>query len=454
MNSIWIKYLPNFMRDRVDGRGNLQKLIGNTGWLLSDRILRIGIGLVVGVWTARYLGPDRYGLFNYAGAFVALFSIFATLGLDGIVVREVVNNPAQSEEILGTAFTLKFAGSGFTLITAVAAIQILRPSEPLVHQLVAIIAAGTIVQSLDTIDFWFQARVESRYSVYARTTAFLLVSAVKVFLILNKASLIAFAWVAFLELLLGGAGLVLAYRLNGQRLFAWRVSSHRIRQILKGSWPLALSGVAVTIYMRIDQVMLGQMLGNEAVGVYSAAIRLSEVWYFIPISIVASVTPSLIQSREASPAIYRYRLENLFRLMSVIGLGIAVPMTFASGFVARMLYGSQFAGVAPILAIHIWAALFVFLGVAQRPWDINEGLTKLALARTFIGAVVNVFLNFLLIPRYGPVGAAVATTVSYALSAVFLNAFSRRTRMIFTLQLKSMLPIVRGSNGKFGWSGR
>jgi PST family polysaccharide transporter len=191
--------------------------------------------------------------------------------------------------------------------------------------------------------------------------------------------------------------------------------------------------------------MLGQMLDNKAVGVYSAAIRISEVWYFIPISIVASVTPSLIEAKKVSTAIYNYRLANLFRLMSAIALVIAVPMTFASGIVARVLYGNQYEGVAPILAIHIWAALFVFLGVAQGPWNINEGLTSLALLRTVIGAAANVILNIILIPRFGPIGAAIATTVSYALSAVVLNAFSRKTRGIFKLQLSSMLMIRPGT---------
>jgi len=196
--------------------------------------------------------------------------------------------------------------------------------------------------------------------------------------------------------------------------------------------------------MKIDQVMLEHMVGNTAVGVYSAAIRISEVWYFIPMSIVASVTPTLIEARKVSFPLYYYRLANLFRLMSAIALGIAVPMTLASGFVARTLYGSQYEGVAPILAIHIWAALFVFLGVAQGPWNINEGLTKLALARTLTGAASNIFLNILLIPRYGAIGAAIATAISYALAAVFLNALSKKTQSIFLLQLRSMMPFLPG----------
>jgi PST family polysaccharide transporter len=432
------------MRHSVEGRGKLQKLIGNTGWLFADRILRLGVGLVVGVWIARYLGAEQFGLFNYAGAFVALFSIFASLGLDGIVIRELVNDPFRKDEILGTAFLLKLGGGAVTLAASVGTIYLLRPGDPMVHRLVAIIAAGTVFQAFDAIDFWFQSRVESRFSVYARSSAFLSVSILKIVLILNRAPLTAFAWAGSLEILLGSIGLVLAYRFHRQHLSAWRIDLHRIRETLKVAWPLTLSGIAIIVYMKIDQVMLGEMLGNTAVGVYSAAVRISEVWYFIPVSIVASVTPSLIEAKRNGAALYQKRLFQLFRLMSVIALSIAIPMTFASVYVVRALYSSQYEGAGPVLAFHIWAALFVFLGVAQGPWTINEGLTRLALVRTVIGAIANIFLNLLLIPPYGPTGAAIATTASYALSAVILNATSGRTREVFWLQLNSMLVFLPG----------
>jgi len=440
----WVRYLPEFMRHSVEGRNNLQKLIGNTGWLFADRILRLGVGLWVGIWTARYLGPEQFGLFNYSIAFVALFSVFATLGLDGIVIRELVENPGRKDEILGTVFTLKLAGGCVTLAAAEAFIYLLRPNDSTAHLLVSIIAAGTLFQSFDAIDFWFQSRVESRFAVYAKSSAFLAVSVLKIVLIVNHASLVAFAWAGSLEILLGSIGLVLSYRRHGQQLSAWRIDGKRIAEMLKAAWPLTLSGVAVIIYMKIDQVMLGEMLDDTAVGIYSAAVRISEVLYFIPVSIVASVTPALIAAKRTGIDLYRRRVFQLFRMMSVIALLIAVPMTFASDYAVRALYRSQYEGAGPILAVHIWAALFVFLGVAQGPWTINEGLTRLALFRTVSGAVVNVLLNLLLIPRYGPIGAAIATTASYALSAVLLNAVSGRTREIFWLQLKSILVFLPG----------
>jgi len=402
--------------------------------------------LWVGIWIARYLGPEQFGLFNYSIAFVALFSIFASLGLDGIIVRELVDDPSRKNEVLGTAFTLKLAGGCVTLAAAAVSIYLLRPEDSTVHLLVAIIAAGTLFQSIDGIEFWFQSRTEARFAVYARSSAFLAVSILKIVLIVNQASIVAFAWAGSLELLLGSIGLLLSYRHHGQRLSTWRIDGGRIGEMLKAAWPLTLSGIAVIVYMKIDQVMLGQMLDDTAVGIYSAAVRISEVWYFIPVSIVASVTPALIEAKRIGNALYRKRLFQIFRMMSVIALAIAIPMTFASGFVVRMFYRSQYDGAGPVLAVHIWAALFVFLGVAQGPWTINEGFTRLALFRTVIGAVVNVFLNLLLIPRYGPMGAAIATTASYALSAVILNSVSGRTREIFWMQLKSILVFIPGKS--------
>jgi len=418
----------------------------NTGWLLFDKILRLGVGLVVGVWVVRFLGPDRFGVFSFAFAFATLFSVFVSLGLDGVVVRELVSAPQEKNSILGAAFTLKLVGGIFALIVSLLAIYFLRPADFQVRAMVGIIAVGMIFQSLDVIDFWLQSQIEARVAVYARSIAFLLVSGLKVFLILTNAPLIAFAWAASLELALAGIGLVLVYRYTGHHILEWRPDSSRVRQLLGDSWPLALSSVAIIIYMKIDQIMLGEMLDSTAVGVYSAAVRISEVWYFIPAAIVASVSPSLFEASRTSQVIFDQRLEKLFRTVSLTALAIAVPMTFLSNFATRALYGNAYTGAGQILAIHIWAALFVFMGVAQNPWTIIEGQTKFALVKTTIGAASNVILNLLLIPRYAGIGAAVATTVSYALASFLLNVFNARSRKLFYLQLWSLLPIFQTRN--------
>ena len=174
MNQSWTRLLPSFIRSRLEGRQTLQKIISNTGWLFADRALRMGVGLLVSVWVARYLGPTQFGQLNYVIAFVALFATFATLGLDGIVVREVVRNPAAEWEILGSAFMLKLCGGALTAVGAVVFISVLRPGDILSRWLVGIVAAGAVFQAFDVIDFWFQSQVLSKYVVLAKNGAFLL----------------------------------------------------------------------------------------------------------------------------------------------------------------------------------------------------------------------------------------------------------------------------------------
>src|SRR5829696_232507 len=276
----------------------LHKILGNISWLLFERVLRMGVGFFVAVWIARYLGPEQFGLFSYAIAFVTLFSSIAMLGLDQIVVRDIVREKPNSDEILGTAFAMRLTAGVVVLLLTVGIVSLLRPGDELVHWLVAIIAAGMVFQPFDTIDVWFQSQVKSKYTVCAKSIAFLIASFIKIILVVVGAPLIAFAWVYLAEIFLGASGLVIAYQLYGHHLKKWRVHLARVWGLLSQGWPLIISGLAVIVYMRIDVVMLGELADSDAVGIYSVAVRLSEVWYFIPIAIVSSVLPSLIQAKQ------------------------------------------------------------------------------------------------------------------------------------------------------------
>ena len=418
----------------------LRGIIANTGWLFADRILRMGVGLFVGVWVARYLGVEQFGIFNYASAFVGLFITISTLGLDGIVVRSIVREPEKRSLILGTAFWLKLFGGVVALVLAVSCIVLVRRDDQLTIFLVAILSSVGIFQAFDTIDLWFQSQVQSKYSVIAKNTAFAIIALVKVFLISTHAPLIAFAWSGLGEVGLGAIGLMITYKISGYSPWLWSWSFPLAKTLLKESWPLILSGVTIMIYMKIDQIMLGEMVGDKAVGLYSAATRISEVWYFIPGAIASSVTPAIYAAKEISEALYYQRIEQFLRLLSGLAIVVAVPMSFLSGAIITILFGKSYEGSAYILAIHIWTSIFVFMGVGTSPWFIAEGLTQFALRRTIIGAVTNVFLNIFLIPAYGGVGAAIATVISQAFAAFFSNATHPKTRKLFYLQVKSLLP--------------
>jgi PST family polysaccharide transporter len=422
-------------------RPKLRAVIANTGWLVGDRILRMGVSLIIGVWVARYLGVQQYGLFNYAAAFVSLFSPFATLGLDSLVIRDLVHDSSKKEEILGTTFWLKVLSGVCSLLLALGCIFLLRKNDLLTIGLVAILSAVAIFQALDTIDFWFQSRVQSKYSVIAKNTAFVIVAFIKVALITIHAPLIAFAWATLAETALGAVGLAIIYKVKGYSILSWRWRFPLAKSLLKESWPLMFSVFAIVIYVKIDQIMLGQMVGDGAVGIYSAATRISEIWYFIPMTIASSVTPSIYEAKQTSEVLYYQRIKRFLRLMILASLAISLPMSFLSGRIITLLFGNGYGGAGTILSIHIWASLFVFMGVAISPWYIAEGLTHLAMYRTLIGAITNIILNIFLLPRYSGLGAAIATVISYSFSDFFSNAIHPKTRKIFILQIQSILMI-------------
>jgi PST family polysaccharide transporter len=410
--------------------------IGNAGWLMADRVVRMGFGLVVGVWLARYLGPTQFGSLNFAMSFVALVGTVTTLGLDSIIIRNIVRDPSHSNEILGTAFVLRFWTSFFTCLLIVSA-RLLGADHDVNSVLVAILSLTLVFQSFDVIDSYFQSQVQSKFTVVAKNAAFLIGTAIRLLLIFLHKPLWWFALAYTLEIGLGAVGLTIAFRWSGGDFSIWSAHKARAVQLLKESWPILFSGMAIMIYMRIGVIMLEAMKGNQAVGIYATATKVSEVWYFVGTAIVSSVSPAIMRSID-NPKIYYSRIERLFCLMSLISLLVGSFIALSAPLIIRLLYTDAFAAAAPVLAVHVWASVFVFLGIAQSPWDLSQNLLKLSFYRTLAGAVANILLNFILIPKYSAMGAAIAVVVSYGISAVIGNVFSERTRPIFYMQLRSL----------------
>lgn len=440
-NASWHRFLPRAVRDRLDGRHGLQAVLSNSSWMFGDKILRMIMGLLVGVWTVRYLGPTQLGLLNFSGAFAGLFAAFATLGLDSLVVRDLVHEPSRQNTLLGTAFVMKLVAGTLSVLAAVVAIAIVRPGETLTLYIVLLSSAIYIFQSLFVIDFYFQAKVQSKYTVYSTTSAFLVISAVKVTLLVTNASLLAFAWAGLAEFILGSMFLVVAFRANHQSLKLWSFDKTVAWTLLRHCWPLILSGLAIMIYMRIDQVMIGQMLGDHDVGLFSAAVRISEMWYFVPLALASSVFPAIIASKKLGEAIYYERLQKFFTLMTWLGLIVAIVVSLARNWITHLLYGDAYAASASVLGIHIWAGVFVASGVASSGWFIVEHLQKIAFYRALGGGFVNVALNFVLIPRYGIEGAATATVISQGLASIVFDVVNPKTRPIFWMKLKAFDPM-------------
>ena len=430
--------LPNIILRRFSSRPELVKIIDNIGWLFFDKILRMGVGLIVGVWVARYLGPEQFGLFNFAIAFTALFGAVAALGLQGIVVRDIVQDPNCKEETLGTAALLHIIGGAITYALIIGGIFWVRPDDPLAKSLVAIVGSVMLLQASQVAVYWFESQVQSKYTVWVQNAVFLVMAATKVVLILNNAPLIYFAWLILFEAAAVAVILFIVMGLRGQSLRNLRVSISRARSLLHDSWPLILSAIAITVYMKIDQVMLGQMLNNEAVGVYSAAVRISEVWYFIPTAIVTSVFPAILKAKKRSDEEYYAHLQKLYDLMVWLSISVALPMTFLSRPIVMFIFGVDYIEAGSVLSIHIWAAVFVFLGVASSKWFLAENRQTLNFYRTLLGAIANVIMNLILIPISGAIGAAISTVISYAVAAFLADSIHKETRPVFFMKVNSL----------------
>ena len=394
----------------------LRKILGNVGWLFAERLLTMILAFLVGIWVIRYLGSENFGKLSYTTSFVALFSAIAQLGLNAIVVRNIVHEEKAAPEILGTAFVLKLIASLLTIVIIGIAIWTFE-TDPNVRWMTLIIAFSLMFSAFDAIEFWFQSQVLSGVLAILRSVQLIMSSLVKLSFIAFKLPLMAFVWLILAEQVVKVLGMLWVYLKYHQSMLRWRFNWSKGWQMLQDSWPLILSGVMVTIYMKIDQVMLGNMANAQAVGNYGAAVRFSEIWYFIPMAVCSSVFPAIIRAKQRSREEYYARLQQLYDLMAWIALVIAVPMTFASVPLLTTLLGKEFAEAGTILAWHIWAGPFVFLGVARSNWLMAENFTRFSFLTTSLGAIVNVWLNFLLIPTYQGVGAAIATIIAYAVAS-------------------------------------
>jgi PST family polysaccharide transporter len=419
----------------------IKQILFNTGWLMADRVLRMAGGVFVNVWIARYLGPEQFGLLSYAIALVAIFAIVATLGFNKIIVRELVQQQQQKNVIIGTAFLLRITTSCLIVGVAYLVSSLFDIGNPKTPLLVVIIAIGIIFQSFDCIELFFQSQVKSKYAVLVKSSSFLLTTGIKIILILVNASVEAFAVVALVEVMLSAIGLAFIYQTLGNSLRLWRFKVSVALNLLTESWPEILAGFSVLLCMRMDQIMLGQMLGTNAVGIYTAASRLSDVWYFLPMAIVNSALPAIVAAKKSDETLYYRRLQQLLSGLVLLSYLIALSTTFLAHFLILLLYGNEFELATKVLIIHIWTTIAVSLGTASGSWIIAEKKVKLNFYRALLGAVLNVVLNWILIRQYGEVGAALATLLSLIIAFYLFDLFSSQMRRMFVMKTKALFVI-------------
>jgi O-antigen/teichoic acid export membrane protein len=418
------------------------RYVQNFSWVLLEKICRLFISFLVTAWVIRYLGPEQYGLLSFAISFTSFFVVFVTLGLDSLIVRDLVRNPESESVILGTAFRLRFYGSvaGFTVITV---LIFLMGYDALTRTLIMFVASGMIMQAPGILEPFFQSRVEARYITLSNIWTMVATSLLRVVLIVCNAGVAAFALVFTVDKALLGGMLYAYYRRAARKPCTWQFSRPMARRLLRNGMPLIFAGLVVMLYMRIDQVMIREMLGNEALGYYSAAVYLAEGWYFIGMAASSSLFPAIVSAKAQGIAVYHDRLQSYYRVMVWLALSVAVPVHFLADPLIAVIYGTAYQQSADVLRVNVWTGVFVFLGVASSAWLVTENLQRISLIRTSAGAVLNIILNLMWIPKYGIVGSAWATLISQAVSSYLAYACSKITFRTFIMQTKAFYPPFR-----------
>ena len=410
--------LPKSLRKRIADRPNLLKIADNVGWLVLDKVVRMGVGLFVAVWIARYLGPAQYGMISFGWALVAVFGAITGLGLRNVVVRDIVRDPSSANVTLGVAAVLQLIAGIIAYILLLIAVAYLRHDDPVARGVVALLGSMLLLESSKIAGFWFESQVQSKYVVWVENGALLAFAAVKVALILVEAPLAAFVWAALAEAITVACFLLLVMNKKGPSIGSLHVRVKHMKLLLGDSWPLLISGLLVALNTRADVIMIGQMIGDTAAGIYAAAARLSEVWYVIIPIVVNSIFPSiaLLHARRSSkmPIIW----SRAYTLMTWMSISAAATLTLFADQLVYLTYGNSYLDAAPIIAIHAWAGVNVALGTIWAKYMLLKNAQRVVLYGQSAGVVVNIGLNLYLIPKFALVGAAVATLIGGTVSSI------------------------------------
>jgi PST family polysaccharide transporter len=423
--------------------GNLSSGRENFVWLVGDKCLRLVAGVCVSLIVARHLGPGRFGLLAYATSLVSLLLPLAELGVDLVVRRRLILAPDDAGRLLALVWRARLV-AGFLMVALLLCWLLLFSSHSAESPLILILAITLLYPAGMTADLWLQANLLARRATLASWIALALGAAVRLQLVWLGAPLTAFAWAAVGEGALNCLLIWVAARRAGLPARVPSTASPLLRELLIESWPMLLSGLTVTLYMRIDMVMLRHLAGENATGVYAAAVRLSELWYFVPGALAASLLPGLLRRQAENETAYRQALARYYDLSAMLAYTAAGATCLFAGPLVRLAYGAEFLEAIAVLRWHAWAVVFVFMGVARSQYLVNAGRTGFHLMSTLAGAVLNVLLNLWLIPTHGPLGAAWATLGAYGLAAWGASWLHPQIRANAVLQTRALLVPLLG----------
>jgi O-antigen/teichoic acid export membrane protein len=398
----------------------------------------MAISLFVGIWIVRYFGPEYFGKFNYVTAWLTLMAAMVPLGTESILVVELVKNSENKDSILASSFFLYLVTGIFFTLTSIGLVLYNKQNDIEIFYLVMILSIPYFVRSLTVPRYYFESILLVKRVVIVENFYLILFTFLKIFFLYKSFPFLFFIWSFALEGILVSVSIFIYYLSKISSISIRNYSWSRTKNIILASFPLFLSSMAIVLYMKVDQIMIGNMIGDRNLGIYSVAVRLSELWYFVPMAVSSSFYPHLIQLYQENRNKYWFELQRLHVFLFGISFAVAICVQIFSDIGIEYLYGEDFKESSNVLKIHVWSGVFVFLGVAGSNHFIISNIQKYSFYKSAIGLLTNIILNFLLIPRMGIYGAAIATLISQFVASSLFLIYNKETYILFQFQFKSL----------------
>ena len=414
------------------------KVVKNAGWMIGEKIVQMLISLIVGVLTARYLGPSNQGLIDYAGAYTAFFSSLCTLGINNILVKEFIDHPDEDGEILGSSILLRLLSSALSVITIIGIVCIVDRDDPTAVAVVALSTVGILFHVFEVFNYWFQAQLLSKVTSTAALVAYAVMTVYKVFLLVTGKDVKFFAVTLSVDYIVIGVFLYICYKkYKGSKL---RISIDCCKRILRQSAPFILPGLMVAIYAQTDKFMLKQLLSAADVSYYARATSLCSMWCFILNAIIASLHPPIMEdNKNGNEEEFERKNKLLYAIVFYLSMIVSVLFVLLANPVICILYGAEYLPAAYPLRIATWYTAFSYLGVARNAWIVCKNAQKYLIWIYLSAAVANVALNALLIPIWGPSGAAFASLISQIITSFVVPFFIKPLRKNSMLMVDAIL---------------
>lgn len=408
------------------------KYLKNTGWIILSRILNVAISLFVSLYVIRYLGPTNYGTLSYAISFMSLFTFIAGFGVDSIVYRELIKNPEKEPEILGSAFVIKLLTGILAVATTVLTALLIGVTQ-LELLIITLVSLPMIGASAHVVAHSYYARVQSKHPSLVILVTNIILSLCKLLVVYFDKGIIYFALIILLESILYTIFYLYFYQKHFSLLGKWRLNKETTMILITGGLPLAASAISITLYSRIDQVMIKHLIDNTAVGLYDAAVRLSDVWYLLPNILITSLFPAIINSKKVSRELFVKRIKMFALLLVTLNLLIILPTFILAPYIINILFGEAFAASSNVLLVYIWSLIGFSLGQLAYTYLLAEDLLYIYFVTSIVSVFINIGLNLVLIPTYGIVGAALATLISYSLIPIIPFGFKKIRAQLFQI---------------------